>query len=151
MKNQRWLAILVAIVGVLLLREGWAAVNGIYALRTLLDMPGSPFKTADDIARAEGYFPGMYLVAVEGLVIGAIAAAIAVGLLMQRLWAQKALVPVSVVLGVYAVAAVVLGPAEWHMQALFAALCAILWWKVWRWRKNGGLRSNNSFEADREA
>jgi len=135
MKNQRWLAIFTAIVGVLLLGEGWFSVEGIRGLRELEVTPGTPFATAEDVAWAKSYLPAMYVVASEGLMLGVVAAIGAAGLFAGRRWARKLVLLASVVLVLLAVVAVVLAPRQWDTQAVFVGLCAILWWEARKWRK----------------
>jgi hypothetical protein len=135
MKNRRWLASFTAIVGVLLLGEGIFAVSAIDATRRIEAVPNSPFSTAEDVAWAKSFLPAMYVVAVEGLVFGAVAVVSAVALLTHRVWAPRTVLMASVLLAVVALVSIVMAPHQWDTQAVFILLCALLWWEARKWRQ----------------
>jgi len=76
----------------------------------------------------------MYVVAIEGLLFGAIAVVGAIGLLTERLWARRMLLVASVLLTLTAAVAIGMAPHKWDMQGIFILFCVLLWWESKKWR-----------------
>ncbi len=128
MKNRKSFAASTGFVAILLLIEGvWMAwtIDSVHHLEVI---PGTPFATPEDVALAKRYLPAMYVVAIEGILFGIVAAVGAVGLLAGRLWALRMLLVGSVLLVLSAVVAIVMAPQQWDMQAIFISFCVLLWW-----------------------
>jgi hypothetical protein len=134
MKNQRWLAAFAGVVAIFLLIEGGWTAWIIDAVHHLEVIPGTPFATAEDVALAKSYLPVMYVVAIEGLLFGAIAAVGSIGLLTGKLWARRVLLVASVLLALTAGVAIAMAPQQWDTQGLFILFCGLLWWESRKWR-----------------
>lgn len=135
MKNHRWLAGFTAVVAIFLLIEGGWTVWTIDAVHQLEVTPGTPFATAEDVAWARSHLPAMYVVAIEGLLFGAIAVVGAFGLLTQRIWAGRLLLVASVLLTLTAAVAIAMAPQKWDTQGIFILFCVLLWWESKKWRR----------------
>jgi hypothetical protein len=133
--NERWLAIFTAVVGVFLFIVGGVGVLGIDASRTVTLDPLSPFGTVEYVEWVRGTLPFFYLVAAEGIGLGAVAFISAVGLLSGRKWAPRMLVWGSVVLAIMSVTIIIIAPGSWDIQAAFLAFSGVLWWQLWLWRR----------------
>jgi len=71
--NERWLAISTTVVGVFLLIVGAVAVYGINGTNTVVLDPLSPFGTAEYVDSVRSMLPVLYLLAIEGMGLGAVA------------------------------------------------------------------------------
>ena len=133
MKNQRWLAAFSGIVAIFLLIEGGWTLWIIDALHRLEPIAGTPFASAEEVASAKSYLPAMYLVAIEGLLFGAIALVGAVALLTGKPWARRMLFVASFFLALTVAVAVGMAPHTWHTQGVFLAFCVLLWLESRKW------------------
>jgi hypothetical protein len=134
MRN-RWLAAFTTIVAIFLLIEGGWTAWTIDAVNKLEAVPGTAFATAEAVAWAKSYLPAMYVVAIQGLLFGAIAVIGAIGLLAGRVWAHRMLLVASVLLALTAAVVVGMPPHKWDTQVIFVSFCVLLWWQSWKWRR----------------
>jgi hypothetical protein len=134
--NQRWLATFTAVVAVFLAIVGGMGAWGFNAANDVTPDPLSPFGTSEYVAWAKSAMPVFGLMAVEGLGLSALAFASAVGLLLRRKWAHRALVAGSFVLSALSVSIIAIAPGTWDVQIIFLLFCVLLWWQLWQWRRS---------------
>jgi len=126
--SQRWLVVFTAAIAIFLFAEGGSAAYVATVIPTLEVTPDTAFATAEDIAKARDLLPAVYLVAVEGFLFGVISVACAIGLVMRKPWAHRALLVTSIFLAITAAIAIGMAPQRWDKQAVFVLSSALLWW-----------------------
>jgi hypothetical protein len=136
--NQRWVAGFTATVGLLLLAHGALDAYIIPSERALVVDPLNPHGTEEDIAWLRSVRPYMYLVAIQGIVLGAWALVSAAALFARWKGALPTLILGSGLLATSAVAAIVLMPTRWQLQGLWLMFCGVLWWETFRARSKNG-------------
>ncbi|HXZ55645.1 MAG TPA: hypothetical protein VEF92_00280 [Burkholderiales bacterium] len=127
MNKARWLASFIGMTAVLLLAEGAFAAYSIAVVSGIEVDPRGPFPTAQDVTWAKSFLPAMYVEAAEGFVFGIIAIVGALALATGRRWASRVLLWTSAGLTIVAAIAIGMTPSHWNIQAVFVALCGLLW------------------------
>jgi hypothetical protein len=132
--NRRWLAIFVALVGLLLLANGAMVAYAIPPRSALVVDQFNPYGTEEHIARLKSILPYMYLVAAQGIGLGISALLLAAAFVVGWEKALTTLLLGSGLLAVSAITAIIMVPGSWDIQLIWVLLCGALWWETMRAR-----------------
>ena len=135
MKNRRWIASFTLVASALLFANGAMSAWVLEAARSVEAGGIGPYSTPDDVARVRSMLPWLYLVTAQGLGLGLVAFAGALGLFVQRPWALRLLFTGSIVLMGCSIVAVAMAPRSWDIQAIFLMFGAMFLWEARKQRE----------------
>ena len=130
MTKERWIAIFTLVAGAMLLALGQLFMSALFNAQDAQPCGIGPYCSAEDVAYVKSFLPWLYLVSLEGLVLGSVAVVGAIALLAKRRWGLAVLRVGSVALIGCSIAATVMAPQSWDYQGIFLLFGAAFLWSV---------------------